>query len=117
MARGVVDGQSDIILECTRGIPFRLKVVDDSGVAVDASVEYLPVLPNPYLDGLIQVASYYGHSLSVGARKAKGLYEGFVVPGPGAVLVKTAGPSDYRPAHVDPKAFFAPGRPTGPSKN
>ncbi len=31
------------------------------------------------------------------------------MPGPGAVLVKTPGRS-YRPAHVDPKAFFAPGR-------
>ena len=43
-------------------------------------------------------------------RRGKGLYEGFVIPGPGAVLVKTMRPSDYRPAHVDPKAFFAPGK-------
>ena len=37
MAQEVVDGQSDLVIECTRGIPFRLKVVDDSGTAVDAS--------------------------------------------------------------------------------
>ena len=38
-----------------------------------------------------------------------GTYEGFVIPGPGAVLVKTKSP-DFRAAHVDPKAFFAPGK-------
>src|SRR5262249_34150009 len=37
-------------------------------------------------------------------------YEGFVVPGPGAVLVETPPESGYLTAHVDPKAFFAPGR-------
>jgi hypothetical protein len=44
------------------------------------------------------------------ARRADGTYEGFVLPGPGAVLVKTRWTLGYRPAHVDPKAFFAPGR-------
>src|SRR5262249_26348887 len=44
------------------------------------------------------------------ARKSDGTYEGFVVPGPGAVLVETKWDLNFRPAHVDPKTFFAPGR-------
>ena len=41
---------------------------------------------------------------------SKGVYEGFAIPGPGAVMVKTPSGPGYRAAHVDPKAFFAPGR-------
>jgi hypothetical protein len=32
------------------------------------------------------------------------------LPGPGAILVKTPNRPNYRPAFVDPKTFFAPGR-------
>lgn len=111
MAQGVVDGPSDLVIECTRGIPFRLKVVDEAGAAVDAEVEYQAVMPNPYLDGLLRGFSYdVGYPINRAARRAEGIYEGFVLPGPGAVLVKTPGLPDYRPAHVDPKAFFAPGK-------
>ena len=39
-----------------------------------------------------------------------GAYQGFVLPGPGAVLVKTNESLGYRPAYVDPKKFFAPGK-------
>jgi hypothetical protein len=32
------------------------------------------------------------------------------LPGPGVVLVETPRKAGYRPAHADPKAFFAPGK-------
>ena len=48
--------------------------------------------------------------INFAARRADGTYESFVLPGPGAVLVRLPDTSDYRPAHVDPKAFFAPGK-------
>jgi hypothetical protein len=35
---------------------------------------------------------------------------GVVLPGPGVVVAKTPQKAGYRPAHVDPKAFFAPGK-------
>lgn len=43
-------------------------------------------------------------------RRPIGTYEGFVLPGPVAILVRTPSRPDYRPAHVDPWAFFAPGK-------
>ena len=33
-----------------------------------------------------------------------------VLPGAGVVVAKTPRKAGYRPAHVDPKAFFAPGK-------
>jgi RNA polymerase sigma factor (sigma-70 family) len=111
MAQGVVEGRSDLVIECTRGIPFRLKLVDEAGEGVDAQVEYQPVMPNSHIEGLLRGANFNGgHSLSVAARRDRGVYEGFVLPGPGAVLVTEAGPPVYRRAQVDPKAFFAPGK-------
>ena len=117
IAKAEAVGQSEAIIDCPRGIVFRLKLCDEAGVPVDAQVEYEPVMPNPHLEGLLQGAGYhygippYGaRSLNRAARIGKGVYEGFVIPGPGAVLVKTPDRSDYRPAYVDPKAFFAPGK-------
>ena len=112
MARWIVDDQPALI-ECAKGIPFRIKLVDEAGKPVDSGVEvtYQPILPNPNLEPLLRGASYYGgHALSVGANRGGGVYEGFVIPGPGAVLVKWARAHSYRPAFVDPKAFFEPGR-------
>jgi hypothetical protein len=117
IAKAEAAGPSEAVIECPRGIPFRLYVVDDVGAPVDAEVEYEPVMPNAHLDGLLRGAAYhsgippYGNrSLNRAAKKEKGVYEGFVIPGPGAVLVKTPSRPDFRPAHVDPKAFFAPGK-------
>ncbi|MEJ7637729.1 MAG: hypothetical protein WKF75_06995, partial [Singulisphaera sp.] len=72
---------------------------------------YQAVMPNPHLDGLLRGTSYDGgFPLNRAARRAEGIYEGFVLPGPGAVMVQTPGRPDNRPARVDPKAFFAPGK-------
>lgn len=103
-ATGVVDDDLDVLIECPRGIPFRLKVLDEQGQPVDADVTSVNVQPNPH--GLVGGRG----PVSRAAKKGDGTYEGFVVPGPGALLVKTPAQANYRPAHVDPKAFFAPGR-------
>ncbi len=111
MAEVAAGRASDVVLECARGIPFRLNVVDEAGTAVESDVEYTPVSPNPYLTDVLQGIRYDGTFPFVrAARISKGTYEGVVIPGPGAVIVKTPGRSDYRPAHADPKLFFAPGK-------
>jgi len=103
---------TNLVIECTRGIPFRLRVVDEAGAAVDpVTVRYFAVSPNPHYAGLIgDVRPGVNQELSEGLGRAPGVFEGFVIPGPGAVLVRAAGAVKYRPAHVDPKAFFAPGK-------
>ena len=52
----------------------------------------------------------YNGAINFAARRPDGTYESFVLPGPGAVLVRLPHTSLYRPAHVDPKSFFAPGK-------
>jgi hypothetical protein len=98
-------GDAELLIECRRGIPYRLRLVDEQGRPVEAKVTYVDVQPNADVvhDEVIWPVSW-------AARKADGTYEGFVLPGPGAVLVQTRWSLNYRPAHVDPKAFFAPGR-------
>ena len=110
-AKVEVGVQSDVTIECARGIPFRLKLVDAAGMPVDADVEYQAVMPNPHVAGILRSAfDNGGWPISVAAKRADWAYEGFVIPGPGAVLVKTRGRRDDRPTHVDPKAVFAPGK-------
>jgi hypothetical protein len=111
VAEGLLEPGADVVIECVRGIPFRLKLVDEQGKPVEANVEYRYISPNPHVEDLIKTLFHDINwpVMNRAARRADGTYEGFVLPGPGAVLVKTPGRS-YRPAHVDPKAFFAPGR-------
>jgi RNA polymerase sigma factor (sigma-70 family) len=112
MAKGLIEGEADVVIECVRGIPFRLKLVDEQGKPVEGKVEYWPIDPNPQIEELVR--PLHEHSnwpvMSRAARKADGTYEGFVMPGPGAVVVEMPQRRSYRPAHVDPKAFFEPGR-------
>jgi beta-lactamase regulating signal transducer with metallopeptidase domain len=111
VAVGLMEPGADVVIECAHGIPYRLKLVDEQGKPALANVEYQYISPNPHVEDLMKT-SFHDINWPVmnrAARRADGTYEGFVLPGPGAVLVKTPGRS-YRPAHVDPKAFFAPGR-------
>jgi hypothetical protein len=108
MAQGKIDDDGEVLIECVRGMPYRLKVVDERGEPVEADVTYQYVNPNPHrVDVLGPLAESGG--VNRAARRTDGTYEGIAMPGPGAVLVKTPG-RGYRPSHVDPKAFFAPGR-------
>lgn len=104
-----IKANSELLIECSRGIPFRLKLLDEQGRPVMADVTYREVQPNRHLSSIHSV--HDGRwPVSRAAHRGDGIYEGFVLPGPGAVLVQTRDRSLYRPAHVDPKAFFAPGR-------
>jgi RNA polymerase sigma factor (sigma-70 family) len=103
-ANAELQGEAEVVIECSRGIPFHLKVVNEQGKPVEAEVTYVDVQPNE------DVKRDDAHwPISQARSKPDGTYDGFVLPGPGAVLVAVGSPG-YRPACVDPKAFFAPGR-------
>lgn len=103
-----VKDDSPVVVECQRGIPFRLKVVDDEGRPVEAVVTYNDVYPNPNAPRPWGTPS--DKPMARAARDVDGTYRGFAVAGPGAVLVQTPDRPDYLPADVNPKAFFEPGR-------
>jgi RNA polymerase sigma factor (sigma-70 family) len=110
-AKGLIERDADVVIECVRGIAFRLKLVDEQGKPVEGNVEYYPIDPNPQIEDLIRpLQGSNWPVMNRAARRADGTYEGFVLPGPGAVVVEMPNRRSYRPAHVDPKAFFAPGR-------
>jgi hypothetical protein len=100
----VAKENEEVVIECPRGIPFHLLVVDDRG-PVEAEVTYVDVQPNANV-----VHDEVIWPISRAARNANGTYDGFVLPGPGAILVRTKSDLNYRPACVDAKAFFAPGK-------
>jgi protocatechuate 3,4-dioxygenase beta subunit len=104
-AWAMANDNAELVIECRRGIPFRLEVVDEQGRPVEAEVTYVDVQP-----GADVVRDEVIWPVGRAARKADGSYEGFVLPGPGAVLVRTPRGSGYRRAQVNAKAFFAPGR-------
>jgi hypothetical protein len=95
-------------VECLPGIPMRLKPIDkETGQPPKrAEVTYWPLHPNPHTR---EVSGYARNevlgSSSVGVRQDDGTYLLGVLPGPGAVFVWKAD-GDYRPACVDPAAFF-----------
>ncbi len=104
-----VKNNGPVVIECEKGIAYRLKLTDEAGQPVnDAEVTYFEVLPNRHAPRCYCFPSYEPISLTV--RISGGIYQGFALPGPGAVLVKTPKRPNYQPAEVDLKAFFAPGR-------
>ena len=111
MTGATIEKGAEVVFECVRGIPFRLKLVDEAGKPVEGTVEYHPVTPNPQVDDLVSSLQRGNWPvMSRAARRADGRYEGFVLPGPGAVLVEMSDRRAWRPARVDPKAFFRPGK-------
>lgn len=102
----IEDGDQELLIECKPGIPFRLRITDEAGKPVDADVTYRDIQPNPQVR---QGLNESRRPISQAARQADGSYLGFVLPGPGAVLVRPFA-QGYRPARVDPKNFFAPER-------
>ncbi len=99
----VVPGE-EAEIELSPAAPYRLKVVDANGNPVDRDVYSIEVQETP---GTVRrgIKGRFNDA----ERVAPGVYEGIVPLGPGAVLVKRGAKAD-RPAAVDPKAFFAPGR-------
>ncbi len=111
LAKARVNDAGEAVVDCPRGIPFRLMLRDDAGRPVEAEVTYSVIKPNKFFPKLIEyIQAQAGSPLSWAARQADGSYLGVVLPGPGVVVAKTPRKAGYRPAHVDPKAFFAPGK-------
>ena len=113
-ARGVIGPDADMVIECVRGISYRLKLVDEDGKPVAGTVEYRAVSPNPLSKNLVQSQMA---AMNRAALQPDGTYKGFVLPGPGAVMVEMPNRRAYRPAFVEPKAFFAPERTKWTRKN
>ncbi len=111
VAMGRVNDAGEAIVDCPRGIPFRLTLRDEAGRPIEAEVTYSAIAPNEYFWTVIeQVQAQAGSPLSRARRQADGSYLGVALSGPGVVVAKTPRKAGYRPAHVDPKAFFAPGK-------
>ena len=109
LAKARVNDAGEAVVDCPRGIPFRLTLRDGAGRPVEAEVTYSVIKPNEFFRKVIEyLQASAGSPLSRAARQADGSYLGVVLPGPGVVVAKTPRQAGYRPAHVDPKAFFAP---------
>ncbi|MDR3620991.1 MAG: sigma-70 family RNA polymerase sigma factor [Paludisphaera borealis] len=109
-AHVLVEKASGVVIECARGVPYRLTVVDGDGKPVDGRVEAHAVKPNPYFDQTRTSNDTDGAPVSRALKTAPGVYEGVVILGPGAVVMETPDDHGYRPPLLDPKAFFAPGK-------
>jgi hypothetical protein len=83
---------------------YRLKLLDPDGKPVDREVYSIEVQAFP---GSVRrgIKTHFSDAEQV----APGVYQGIVPRGPGAVLVKRGAKTD-RPAAVDPKQSFEPGR-------
>ena len=98
------------VIDCPAGIPFRLALRDEAGRPVEAEVTYSAIHPNETFSRLFWSRNYGSSTLSRAARQADGSYRGVALPGPGAVMARRPSGVPFRPAFVDPKAFFAPGK-------
>lgn len=87
-----------------RAVPYRLKLTEADGQPIDRDVYSIAVQRFPD-----QTRHGVTYRFDDAVKVAPGVYEGIVPRGPGAVIVKRGSRRD-RPAFVDPKAFFEPGR-------
>ena len=80
-------------VECVRGIPFTLRLTDKAtGKPVVGEVSYSPVYPNRWSRVVTGFEPINGVGSYVHAfREPDGTYSGGVLPGPGAIFVRTAG--------------------------
>ncbi len=115
MSRAFFEVNAETIIECEPGIPFRMKVTDETGKPVAGELYYLPVSPNPIAQELFNPFRLGSYHRMQAARREDGTYEGVAVPGPGAVVFRMQNGQSYRPASVDPKSFFAYWRTDWPS--
>jgi hypothetical protein len=95
-------------VECVPGIPMRLRLIDkETGKPPKgAEVSYWPIHPNSHVREVPGYAPVRGSgAYNQAVLQDDGTYLLGVLPGPGAVVVRTA-ERKYRPACVDPQAFF-----------
>jgi RNA polymerase sigma factor (sigma-70 family) len=110
-AKVVLNREGETVVNCTKGLPYRLMIRDEQGRPVEAEVGYSIIQPNELVRRLYNdVQQVVWTPASKAARQADGSYLGVALPGPGVVMAKTTARAGFRPAHVDPKGFFAPGR-------
>ncbi len=98
-------------VDCEPGIPLRLKLIDSQTGKPPRRVlvDYVPLYPNPHTRDVPGYAPVRGSgSYSVGVKQEDGTYLLGVLPGPGSVRAR-ADVGAYRPACVDPSAFFMTG--------
>lgn len=105
-ASAIAERDSEVVIETSRGIAYRLTLLDERGNPVEAEVTSVDVQPNPHVGRSLFESRW---PVSRADRLPDGTYEGYLLPGPGAVLVETAD-RRHRPAHVDPEVFFAADR-------
>lgn len=111
LATARIAASGDTLVDCPRGIPFRLTLRNQAGEPVEAVVTYSAIQPNPFFHERLQpILVQAGSPLSRAARQPDGSYLGVALPGPGVVLAELPRGAGGRPARVDPKAFFAPGK-------
>ncbi|TWT80325.1 hypothetical protein CA13_17380 [Planctomycetes bacterium CA13] len=91
-------------LKVQAAVPYRLKLLDAEGAPIDREVYSITVQRVPDTT-LHQVTNRFDAAVRV----QPGVYEGIIPNGPGAVIVKRGSRRD-RPAMVNPKEFFEPGR-------
>ena len=98
-----VDGDKEAVIQCQRAIPYRLELTDSDGIPVNGNVQYINFsshsrkLPEGHL---------FPNTQNINATKqSDGVYEGLIMPGPGALLV-TATDGRYARATVDLKKSF-----------
>jgi RNA polymerase sigma factor (sigma-70 family) len=105
-------------VDCVPGILMRLRLTDkETGkVVTGADVAYWPLYPNPHVREVPGYAPVQANGpYNSGILRDDGTYHLGVLPGPGAVVVRTA-QGRYRPACVDPEAFFKTKRKQEPSQ-
>jgi hypothetical protein len=101
-------GAIEADIDCVPGIPMRVKLIDkETGKPVKgADVYYNPIYPNPHAREVSGYSPVRGHGpYNSGIPQEDGSYLLGVLPGPGGVFVRTTD-GKYRPACVDPRAFF-----------
>jgi hypothetical protein len=89
-------------------IPFSGRVIDQStGKPVSAEVSYWPLYPNTHIvKGMSGTAANGVGAFSQALTNSDGTFSIGVLPGPGAVVVRTSARDGFEPAHVDAEAFF-----------
>jgi RNA polymerase sigma factor (sigma-70 family) len=106
---GLAPIQADVA--CVPGIPMKFKLIDKQTgkPVVGADVFYWPVYPNSHVREVPGFAPKGIGPYNSGIAQDDGTYLLGVLPGPGAVFVRTA-EGKYPPACVDPEAFFDSGK-------
>ncbi|MGL6073091.1 MAG: sigma-70 family RNA polymerase sigma factor [Fimbriiglobus sp.] len=108
MSHGFCDKGREMVIECVRGIPFTLKLLNESGQPYKGragDVQFLPLKPNLIAEELLKPEGFK-HDMAMAAHRGDGIYEGLAFPGPGAIVVDLPDGRRYRPARVDVQAFF-----------